>query len=210
MTEHPDHPSHTLASRKEALRRNALARRDQFAANPVNAVAAAKAVADRIIALRDIAGHPLSMLLGKNVTVAGYWPIRSELDPRPLMTGLASHGTTLALPVVSPSGLIFRRWQQETKLSAAGFGTLGPDHTQPIVDPDVLLVPMAAFDRTGHRLGYGKGHYDGAIARLSARKNRFLTVGLAFDVQEIDHVPAEPHDQPLDVIITPVQSMIFK
>lgn len=206
MTNKPAHQS--LIAQKADLRRIVLARRDQFAENVGHAAAAAQAVAARIISESANPNLPLHKLSSAGV-VAGYWPIRNELDPRPLLKLLAARGLGLALPVITPSGMVFRRWRQEQKLVSAGFGTFGPDADQPVVDPDVLLVPLAGFDRRGNRLGYGQGNYDIAIACLTAAQKRPMTIGLAFDVQEIDSLPTEPHDQALDVIITPMQSISY-
>lgn len=206
MTNKPDAPPLSLAAQKAALRRIVLARRDQFAENPAPAAAAAQTVAERVISESANPGNALANVLSAGV-VAGYWPIRNELDPRPLMALLAARGVELALPVITASGMVFRRWQPGQALVPVGHGTFGPDAEQPVVDPAVLLVPLAAFDRRGNRLGYGKGNYDIAIARLSAAKKSPMTIGLAYDVQEIDALPHEPHDQPLDVIITPMQSI---
>lgn len=192
------------AGRKASLRRTALAARDRAASPAGAAEAAASAIAGR--ALADAA---LAEALQSGI-VAGYWPIRSEIDPRPLMDMLAARGVDLALPVVTPAGLVFRRWRTDEALVDAGFGTLGPAPGQPEVVPDILLMPLAAFDRAGNRIGYGQGHYDAAIARIAGhgRGRRPLAIGLGYDVQLIDSVPAEPHDQPLDAVVTPMQSIV--
>ncbi|MGI6246162.1 MAG: 5-formyltetrahydrofolate cyclo-ligase [Pseudochelatococcus sp.] len=187
-----------LADEKKRLRRETLARRDLFAADSERAASAAQAL--RRLVLSDFP------LLLQNGVVAGYWPIRNEIDPRPLMAALDARGVPLALPIVAPQGLVFRRWRPGALLAGAGFSTQGPGADQPEVDPDILLVPLAAFDRRGNRLGYGRGYYDAAIARLSAQRP-LATIGLAFDVQEVGQVPAEPHDRPLDAIVTQMQSI---
>lgn len=179
---------------KEELRRAALARRDEAALDVDTMLEAAEALRDNALTLPELT----SPLTGP---VAGYWPLRSEIDPRPILEILADRGVTLALPVCSPQGLLFRAWQPWQPLVPAGFGTLGPPETAAEVTPRVLLVPLAAFDRAGHRIGYGKGHYDGAIARLSAA-GALTTIGLALACQEVASVPAENHDQRLDVVVT--------
>jgi len=177
---------------KEELRRAALARRDEAALDVDTMLEAAEALRDNALTLPELAGDgPL----------AGYWPMRSEIDPRPILEVLADRGSALALPVCSPQGLVFRAWQPWQPLVPAGFGTLGPPETAAEVTPRVLFVPLAAFDRAGHRIGYGKGHYDGAIARLSAA-GALTTIGLALACQEVASVPAENHDQRLDVVVT--------
>lgn len=135
--------------------------------------------------------------------VSGYWPIRSEIDPRPLLALARHDGHAVALPVLIDSETLrFRLWDEGAALVPAGFGTIGPDAAAPDIVPDIVLLPLAGFDRSGHRIGYGKGHYDRAIARLATSGHRPLLVGLAFGVQEVDKVPFEPHDIPLDFILT--------
>ncbi|WP_331312884.1 5-formyltetrahydrofolate cyclo-ligase [Methylobacterium mesophilicum] len=101
----------------------------------------------------------------------------------------------------APDGLLFREWRAGDALVAGRFGLSEPDPSLPPVEPDALIVPLAAFDRTGQRIGYGRGYYDGAIARLS-RTSPVLTVGIGFAAQEVERVPAEPHDRPLQYVIT--------
>ena len=178
------------AETKATLRRNALARRD--ALDP----------GFRQMASDRIALHVVQVLSGAPpAIVSGFLPIRSEIDPRPAMTALAARGHRLALPCVTRDGLVFRLWRPGDALRKAGFGLSEPEADAPAVDPEVMLVPLAAFDRRGHRIGYGAGHYDRALARLSATQHP-LALGLAFAVQEVENVPDEPHDQPLDAIVT--------
>jgi 5-formyltetrahydrofolate cyclo-ligase len=135
-------------------------------------------------------------------TAAAYWPIRGEADPLPLLAQLAAAGLTTALPVVSRSGkpLIFRQWRPGDPLVAGPMGLREPPADSPPTHPDLLFVPLAAFDRGGHRVGYGAGYYDATLAELAA--NRPLAVGLAFSTQEAESVPAEAHDYPLAFVIT--------
>ncbi len=130
--------------------------------------------------------------------VAGYWPMRSEADPRALLSGLSERGLPLCLPAIVDGGIVFRSWPMFGPLVPGGFGTLVPPAGSGIVTPTVVLVPLAAFDRRGHRIGYGKGHYDRALAALPTS----LTIGIAYAGQEIDKVPDEAHDVPLDMVIT--------
>ncbi|MGL5136225.1 MAG: 5-formyltetrahydrofolate cyclo-ligase, partial [Beijerinckiaceae bacterium] len=97
---------------------------------------------------------------------------------------------------------IFRRWIDGVELVDAGFGTLGPDESADELRPTILLVPLAAFDASGQRIGWGEGHYDRVIARLIADGDDLLTIGVAFSFQQVDRVPAEAHDRPLDLIVT--------
>jgi 5-formyltetrahydrofolate cyclo-ligase len=156
----------------------------------------------RAMASRDIARHALAVASsGPGGAVAGYWPYKSEADPRPLMDLLRRYGRPLALPVIEHPNVIFRRWIEGVELVDAGFGTLGPDPTADEVTPGVLLVPLAAFDHAGNRIGWGQGHYDRVIAKLAAGGD-LLTIGIAFACQQVEAVPAEPHDRPLDAIVT--------
>ncbi len=112
-------------------------------------------------------------------------------------------GFALALPAAASRAepLVFRRWRVDEPLIAGGMGISEPDPEAPAVDPDLLFVPLIAFDRRGNRIGYGAGHYDRALARLRA-KGPIHVVGVGFSACEIDHVPAEAHDQRLDFILT--------
>jgi 5-formyltetrahydrofolate cyclo-ligase len=103
---------------------------------------------------------------------------------------------------------VFRRWRPGAPLEAAPFGLSHPPAEAGTVDPDVLLVPLAAFDRRGHRIGYGRGYYDRALARLDARGRR-RAIGVAFSVQEVDAVPDEPHDRRLDAVLTEAGLRVF-
>lgn len=157
----------------------------------------------RAMASADIAKNALSAVAsGPGGPVAGYWPYKSEADPRPLMTRAAAYGRTLALPVINHPDVIFRRYIEGVDLVDAGFGTLGPDVSADTLRPAVLLVPLAAFDARCNRIGWGQGHYDRVIARLLADGAPLLTIGIAFSFQQVDSAPAEVHDKPLDLIVT--------
>jgi 5-formyltetrahydrofolate cyclo-ligase len=135
--------------------------------------------------------------------VSGFLPIRSEIDARPLMAALRSMGARLCLPaVVSKTEIVFRAFERKVALLPAGFGTLAPPADAEILEPALMLVPLSAFDARGHRIGYGAGHYDRAIARLIERAMPPRLIGLAFDCQEVAMVPDEAHDRPLDAILT--------
>ncbi|MDQ0316986.1 5-formyltetrahydrofolate cyclo-ligase [Amorphus orientalis] len=189
MSDAPSSPD--IAERKAKVRAEVLDRRAALTA--AEREAAAQTLVDQIPAL-DFPEKP--------GLVAGFWPIRDEIDIRPLMTALAETGHRLALPVIAPqTRLVFREWSPGDTLRPARFGTFEPGEEAPECDPMILLVPLVAFDREGARLGYGKGHYDGAIARLSAI-GPLTTVGVAFATQEVDIVPMEPHDRHLDAVLT--------
>ena len=135
--------------------------------------------------------------------ISGFFPIRSEIDPRPLMDELRQKGATICLPVVIDKTILeFREFDHGTNLVDTGFGTRGPDINALIVDPEIMLVPLSVFDRKGGRIGYGAGYYDRAIGRLIDLNKPPFTIGMAFDCQQYDLVPQEPHDVLLDAIVT--------
>jgi 5-formyltetrahydrofolate cyclo-ligase len=175
---------------KDALRAEAFARRD--ALDKDFRRDAARAIRDRALALPDLRQARI---------VGAYWPIRSEVDPRPLMRALLRRGQDVALSQILHPHLSWRLWRPGDVLIKGGFGVREPGPDAPECFPDALLVPLAAFDRGGGRLGYGKGHFDRAIAKLS-QMHPVLTVGLAYAAQEIDAVPSEAHDRRLDFIVT--------
>ena len=135
--------------------------------------------------------------------MSGFSPLKSEINPVPLMRKLADAGARLALPVVAGRGkpLIMRAWAFGEPLHAGVWGIREPRPEAPEVAPDILLVPLLAFDRSGHRIGYGAGYYDMTITRC-ARPKPVLAIGIAFAAQEIDAVPATPRDARLDLVLT--------
>lgn len=186
----------TSTEQKARLRAERLALRDALSPD-VRAAGAA--------AMRRHIGAPefgLTFHLAGSM-VSGFWPIRSEPDIRPLMEGVRAMGARLCLPaVLDRETIVFREFLAGAPVVKTGFGTTGPDETAQEVDPDIMLVPLSAFDRSGHRIGYGAGHYDRAIARLDALGRRPRLIGIAFACQEVASVPFEPHDIPLDAILT--------
>ena len=135
----------------------------------------------------------------KGAIIAGYWPMGDEMDPRPLMLALASRGHALALPVTPPRGqpLAFHAWAPGAALRPGPMGTSEPVAGEEL-RPDVLLVPLLAFDRAGRRLGYGGGYYDRTLATLPGAK----AIGIAYAGQEMAEVPAGPQDMRLPLIAT--------
>ncbi len=135
--------------------------------------------------------------------VAAFSPIHNEPDTRPLIAALQAHGFATALPVAHGRSLPlqFRLWRAGEPLARGVFGALEPVPAAAAVNPDLLFVPLAAFDRRGHRIGYGAGHYDRALRRLRAA-GPIRAIGVAYAVCEIDAAPAEPHDERLDFILT--------
>jgi len=184
---------------KNDLRAATLARRDALSGR--QRMAAAQAIALR--------GLPIEIMPG--AVVAGYSPIRSEIDPAPLMQELAARGMRLALPVIAArdSPLGFRLWAANEKLLRGPLGILEPSPDAAEIVPDIVLVPLAAFDRLGHRIGYGAGHYDRTLARLRDSK-KIVAIGLAFAVQGIETIPALPHDVALDYVLTETQLLDFR
>ena len=184
---------------KSTLRATALAARDALGSE--HRAAAAQAIARR--------GLPFEITPG--AVVAGYSPIRSEIDPVPLMRKLAVPGVQLALPVIMSGDqpLKFRAWSPGDRLQRGRLGILEPSAEAKEVIPDILLVPLAAFDRAGHRIGYGAGHYDRTLEQL--RKMKAITaVGIAAAVQEVEAVPALLHDAALDYVLTETQVLDFR
>ena len=184
---------------KADLRTAALARRDALSDKKRDA--AAKAVAKR--------GLPIEIAPG--TIVSGYAPFRGEIDPAPLMRKLAAEGAQLALPAIVARGksLAFRTWSPDDRLMLGPLGIPEPSPAAAEVVPDIMLVPLAAFDRLGHRIGYGGGYYDYTLAHL--RKAKAITgIGLGFAVQEIEAVPALSHDVALDYVLTEKQIFDFR
>ena len=156
--------------------------------------AAAEAVAERIVcAFRLPPG-----------IVSGYWPLADEFDPRPAMARLAGLGHPLALPRVQGWGrpLAFHAWQPGDLLRAGPFQVMEPSPDAPLVTPEILLVPLLAFDRAGRRLGYGAGYYDMVLRDLRAHAPAPFAIGVAFAAQEVPEVPTGPRDQTLDAVVT--------
>jgi 5-formyltetrahydrofolate cyclo-ligase len=183
-------PTDTTSGQKELLRKEALARRDAMPA------------AERQAAAESIAARqfPVEVL---PAIVSGFMPMKSEINPLPLLKRLAAEGARLALPVVAGRGnaLIMRLWEFGAPLEPGAWDIRQPKSDAPEADPDILLVPLAAFDRAGHRIGYGAGYYDLTINRLREIKP-VTAIGIAFAAQEIPRVPATERDARLDLVLT--------
>ncbi len=181
----------SLQRSKSELRAVGIAQRDALTA------------AQRKKAAAAIAAHALPIELPPGVCVAGFSSIRSEIDVAPLMQALAARGATLALPVVTGEGrpLIFRHWTEDTRLVRGPYGIFEPSSEAEEVEPDIVLVPLAAFDRAGHRIGYGGGYYDRTLERLRKLK-KITAIGVGFAVQEIASVASSEHDARLDLVLT--------
>ena len=178
-----------LGTEKKAMRAAAIARRKgAFAAD-----------AGARLAARFLAAHHLP----PGTAVSAYWPMGSELDPRPLLHRLDADGQICLLPVVVGRGqpLLFRRWRPGSRLLEAGFKVMtpGPEAAEGV--PSLVLCPLLAFDRRGYRLGYGGGYYDRTLRRLR-RAGGVTAIGIGFAAQEVPEVPADATDQRLDGILT--------
>ena len=141
-------------------------------------------------------------------TLSGYMPIRTEIDPLGVMAKMAASGF-VTVPVIEGAGrpLTFRQWTPSCEMVAGPFGARVPA-SGAWLEPEVLIVPLVAFDRNGGRLGYGGGFYDRTLEMLRARR-KTIAVGFAYGGQEAEGLPLEPTDQPLDAIITERETIIF-
>jgi 5-formyltetrahydrofolate cyclo-ligase len=184
---------------KAEMRRERLAERDAISAE------------DRIKKARDMLRHGGDAIaVEQGMVISGFLSIRSEADIRPLMERLRERGARLCVPVIlDKQTIVFRELLPEAPLVSSGFGTVGPGPDAAVLDPDLMLVPLSAFDRTGHRIGYGAGYYDRAIDRLWQKGLDPKLIGIAFDCQEVPSVPAEPHDVRLDAVLTESGLSIF-
>lgn len=182
----------TVLQAKRALRVTAGACRQ--AAHAAHGATAGATLRERVLATVEMAA---------DATVSGYWPMRDEIDPRPLLYALHDRGLRCLLPIVRGRGkpLQFRVWHPGMALVEGSYGERipGADATEAV--PTVLLVPLLAFDRTGYRLGYGRGYYDRTLAGLRAA-NGATAIGVAYAAQEVARVPRDATDEPLDWVIT--------
>jgi 5-formyltetrahydrofolate cyclo-ligase len=178
---------------KAKLRASAQPLRDAL---PVDArKAAAEAITSR--------KFPLAIAMTPGVIVSGFMPLKSEINPLPLLQKLAEAGARLALPAIAGRGkpLIMRAWEFGAPLDRGQWGIREPKPEASEVEPDILLVPLLAFDRAGYRLGYGAGYYDMTIHRLRALRP-VIAVGIAFAAQEVPKIPTTPRDERLDLVLT--------
>ena len=178
-----------LVTAKEAARVAAFARRE-----------AAHGTADAAPAHAHLTA---SLAPHRGAVLAGYMPIHSEIDPLPVMSEWAAAGGTVGVPVIEGAGrpLRFRAWRPGAPMVPGPFGALVPATGAEVV-PEVLIVPLVAFDAAGYRLGYGGGFYDRTLAGLRAR-GPVAAIGFAYAAQETGApLPREATDQPLDLIVT--------
>jgi len=183
-----------LTDQKAALRKQVLAtRHSAHTADITTNGEASRAAMDHFLAAQLHTGAKI---------ISGYRPIRTEIDPTPLMEALHAAGHRLCVPVIQGRGLAlkFREWSPGAEMIEGDFGAFVPA-TGDWLAPYLLIAPLVAFDAAGWRLGYGGGFYDRSLQGLRARQ-RTLAVGLAYSAQQVDAVPRDPTDQPLDAIVT--------
>jgi 5-formyltetrahydrofolate cyclo-ligase len=176
---------------KAELRRKAVALRDALLAD------------DRKAAAEAIAARKFPLAIAPGVIVSGFMPLKSEINPLPLLQKLAEADARLALPAIAGRGkpLIMRAWQFGAPLDRGQWGIREPKPEAAEVEPDILLVPLLAFDRKGFRIGYGAGYYDMTIHRLRALKP-VTAIGIAFAAQEVPKIPTTERDERLDLVLT--------
>ncbi|MEM8741171.1 MAG: 5-formyltetrahydrofolate cyclo-ligase [Pseudomonadota bacterium] len=181
----------TLSQEKAALRKAAFVRRKTAHARAESSGSAA--TVHLLTFLRARAGPG---------PVAGYLPIRTEIDPRPAMAALVAEGRDVCVPVVDGTGrpLRFRAWAPDCALMEGAFGAMIPVDGAACT-PTSLIVPLLSFDAQGGRLGYGGGFYDRTLADL-AQKAPVLAVGFAYAGQAVEAVPREATDVCLDAVVT--------
>lgn len=181
-----------LSEQKAEIRRDVLIKRNELSAvRRIEMSLAASQIGEKSIKFEE------------NTIISGFFPIRSEIDARPLMDALAQRGARLCLPaVVDKTTIEFRELKRGCAMVETGFGTRGPGPDAIILDPDIMIAPLAAFDMRGGRVGYGAGHYDRAIEKLIRKNKPPFLIGLAFAMQEMVHVPVESHDIALNAILT--------
>ena len=180
------------AADKRSLRNEALARRGAVGAD-VRALFSAR-----------LAKFGLEMAQRLHASaVSAFYPIKDEPDTLALLRGLSEHGFRTMLPITVARGapLIFRQWRPGDPTSPGAMNIPEPPASAPTLDPDLMFVPLACFDRRGHRIGYGAGHYDRTLERLRANGG-VTAVGVAYACAEVPALPDEAHDQRLDYILT--------
>ena len=186
-------------SPKARLREQAFAGRDALPAD------------ERTAAAETIAARPFPVTITTGMIVSGFSPMKTEINPLPLMRKAAQLGARLALPAIAGRGrpLIMRAYAFGDELARGQWGIREPKAEAPEVVPDILIVPLAAFDRAGHRIGYGAGYYDMTINAMRAKK-KVIAMGIAFAAQEIASVPATERDARLDFVLTEREVIDFR
>lgn len=186
----------TILSVRSELRKKGLSQRDALSAQ------------ERTLFSQRACSHLLRSLEEKwedfsHLILGGYWPIKSEIDPRPLFNAIALRGGSLALPaVLDSSTMVFRSFSERTVLESMRFGTLGPGAENETVIPNLIIVPLSAFDNQCHRLGYGGGYYDRAVEALEKGGHQVHLLGLGFFCQKVELIPHAEHDLIVEGIFT--------
>lgn len=181
---------------KKSLRETALLRRLQIPAD--ERARAMHALTQNLLAAA-------TTVKKQDAVVAGYWAVKGEADVQPLLLELIRRGMRAALPQVMEhqKPLVFRAWHETARMIEGRYGIQEPDPAEcESVVPDVVLVPLLAFDARGHRLGYGSGFYDRTFDALRDMGHAFLAIGVAFEMQKLDEVPTGPYDYAMDMIVT--------
>jgi 5-formyltetrahydrofolate cyclo-ligase len=180
---------------KSELRLNALSRRSAIA--PEDHLRWSRRISERL-------HEAIAALPAPAVTVAGYCSIRAEVNVLHGLTLLAEAGHITALPRVESAfhQLTFHHWQAGDALIKSAYAIDEPDAQTEIIVPDIIIVPLLAFDRSLHRLGYGRGYYDATLAHLRKTNPALLAIGAAFSLQELPLLPPDDHDQRLDMVVT--------
>ena len=180
-----------IAAEKKRIRLTSIALRDALSRDA------------RQDAAEAIAARPFPLKVGVGTVVSGFMPMKSEINPLPLLRRLEEMGARIALPVIAGRGkpLVMRQWSFGAPLIAGVWGIREPKPEAPQLEPDILLVPLLAFDRAGYRLGYGGGYYDMTITALRAKKE-VTAIGVAFAAQEVAQVPRTERDARLDLVLT--------
>lgn len=188
-----------LSAAKSGIRKAVLARRAMI--DMAVAAPRAQAVAERMMAL--LARFPIG-------AITAFRSFGDEIGTAPLLTALDDAGYRIGLPIVIGKGkpLVFRQWRPGDVMGSGPYGIEQPLATSPEIEPDILIVPMAAFDKDGYRVGYGGGFYDRSLAALRSKKP-IIAIGLAFDEQEVEAVPRDAYDARLDYLVTPTRTLAW-
>jgi len=193
--------ANSVVAKKDLRNRLRALRREFVDRNPQTAARAAQTAAHRLLDLLQ----SLEMLRPRTC-IACFWSVRDEISTQPLIERLADARVSLALPATPPrpAPLVFRQWSPTARLVEAAYGLKEPDPAAPLCIPDVIITPLLAFDRTGHRLGYGGGYYDRTFSALAGTKS-VLAIGFAYAIQEVAAIPAGPDDKVLSHIVTEIE-----
>ena len=209
----PAHPPVTDTPPDDALAGDPTVASDEVSVDQTKVLLREQAARTRACLAKEAAAH--SRALAEQADsfidrftpqiVAGYWPVRSELNLLPFLSSLQDKGVRLCLPITGPAGtpLSFHAWDFGAALDRGRYNIQQPFADAEQLVPDVICVPLLAFDKTGHRLGYGGGYYDRTLAVLLAGGHRVAAVGIAYAGQEMDQLVTGQYDQPLDDVLTP-------